>query len=421
MTANVIGLGEERTPPRPTWPSIPSAAPPPLATPVVTGDGAGLARLVARGSLLTILTLGIYRFWYKTDLRRWYWRRTSLAGSALEYRGTARELLIGFLFALAVLAPLYAAAALGVLFAGPIVGAGLQFCSALVFAVLVQYGSYRSRRYRLTRTTWRGLRFDQTGSAWAFAGLSFAWLLPLILSLGLAFPLMRRSLESYRIRHTRFGSAEGRFEVRLWPLMRVWLLLVAPPLLLVGAAIALAATMGVRNGGGGAGAAMGGIAAAMLAILGLAWVFLLWPYYRIREFRLFAEGSAIGPASFRSAARAGAAYAIYAKFFLVSSVAASALGLVAAAVIGAAGGPPQAFAGARAVAVMVVLATLYLVGFLGLGVLKELLLNQPFWRLTAGTLSVTGLDGLDAVLGRAVAEEAATGEGFADALDFGGV
>jgi uncharacterized membrane protein YjgN (DUF898 family) len=418
MPADAIEAGG---PPPLSWGAAPrgwGAAPQSASGAPVVAGGEGLARLAWRGSLLTVLTLGIYRFWYRTDLRRWYWRHTSLAGSALEYRGTAKELLLGFLFALAVLVPLYTVVALGGLFAGQVVGVALNVLFAFVFLFLVQYGAYRSRRYRLTRTVWRGLRFDQRGSAFAYAGLSFLWLFPVALTLGLLFPLMRRSLEGYRIRNTRFGSAEGRFAAPAGPLMVTWLLLLAP--LVIAGAFGLAALASLSQDHAGAAATAGG-AAAIFAVIGVLWGPLYWPYYRIREFRAFADGTAIGPVSFRSAATAGAAYAIYAKFFLVSSVAGSALGVLATAAVAAGGGPEQAFQGSRAIAVGAALAILYLGGFLGFGVLKELMLNQPFWRLTAGTLTAKGLEGLDAIVAQAVTAESATGEGFADALDFGGV
>jgi uncharacterized membrane protein YjgN (DUF898 family) len=40
--------------------------------------------------------------------RRHLWSNGSAGGDALEYTGTGRELLIGFLFALAILVPIFA-------------------------------------------------------------------------------------------------------------------------------------------------------------------------------------------------------------------------------------------------------------------------------------------------------------------------
>ena len=69
-----------------------------------TGRRAEFVRLVMRGALLELVTLGFYRFWLATDMRRHLWSHTSVGGDAPEYTGTAKELLIGFLFALAILA-----------------------------------------------------------------------------------------------------------------------------------------------------------------------------------------------------------------------------------------------------------------------------------------------------------------------------
>src|SRR5215469_5730566 len=65
-------------------------------------------RLMIRGGVLQAITLGIYRFWLFTDMRRFLWASTEIEGETLEYTGTAVELLIGFLVAIGILAPVYA-------------------------------------------------------------------------------------------------------------------------------------------------------------------------------------------------------------------------------------------------------------------------------------------------------------------------
>jgi uncharacterized membrane protein YjgN (DUF898 family) len=72
-----------------------------------TGERGDFFRLVRRGALLELVTAGFYRFWLSTDIRRSLWANTSIAGDTLEYTGTAKELLLGFLFALAILVPIY--------------------------------------------------------------------------------------------------------------------------------------------------------------------------------------------------------------------------------------------------------------------------------------------------------------------------
>ena len=83
--------------------------PPPLPPTRVdfTGNRAEFRKLVTKGALLELITFGFYRFWLVTDIRRHLWSNTAIDGDAAEYTGRARELLIGFLVALAILVPIY--------------------------------------------------------------------------------------------------------------------------------------------------------------------------------------------------------------------------------------------------------------------------------------------------------------------------
>src|SRR5258708_28889322 len=94
---------------------------------------------------------------------------TSVEGDVREYTGTAKELLIGFLFALAILLPIY----LVYFFIGleaERLQAFARIPLILFFYLFTQFAIYRARRYRLTRTVWRGGRFWMTGS-----GSDYSW------------------------------------------------------------------------------------------------------------------------------------------------------------------------------------------------------------------------------------------------------
>ena len=71
---------------------------------IFSGNCGEFRRLVTRGTGLELITFGFYRFWLATDIRRHLWSHTSVGGDAPEYVGRSRELLIGFLFALAIAA-----------------------------------------------------------------------------------------------------------------------------------------------------------------------------------------------------------------------------------------------------------------------------------------------------------------------------
>src|SRR5260221_11432772 len=178
-----------------------------------------------------MVTLGVYRFWLTTDIRRFLLSNTEIAGEALEYTGTPIELLLGFLVAIAILIPVYAGFFLAALDLG-ILGKLSGVVAFAALGVLGQYAIYRARRYRLTRTIYRGLRFHQTGSAWAFAFRAMLWWIVTGLSVGLAYPFQLASLERYKMRNTFYGDLGGRFEgsgfILLLRGFPIWLFVIAP-------------------------------------------------------------------------------------------------------------------------------------------------------------------------------------------------
>lgn len=201
----------------------------------------GLVGIVVKNLLLTIITLGIYRFWARTRLRRYFWSNITIAGEPLEYTGTGRELFVGFLIALAVLLPLavaYAAverALLGNLAAA--ITLKLLYLAAL--ATLVQAAKFRARRYRLSRTVWRGIRAGQSGSTWRYIGLSWLYGLLSLATLGLAVPWSDVALERYKVNHSWFGESAFSLDASGRRLLGRWLAVLA--LLFVPIVIAVAA------------------------------------------------------------------------------------------------------------------------------------------------------------------------------------
>jgi len=105
-------------------------------------------------------------------MRRYLWSNTVIGTDAPEYTGTNRDLLIGFLVALAVLLPVQ----LGYFLIGVEVSRWPSLVSLPVSIFLYsfsKFADYRARRYRLTRTVWRGIRFSMMGSGWDMRGARY--------------------------------------------------------------------------------------------------------------------------------------------------------------------------------------------------------------------------------------------------------
>src|SRR5437868_1091802 len=85
----------------PAAPAAPDLTP---SRPLYDGSLGELYAIYLRHIVMMLLTFGWSRFWGRTRLRRYVWNHLSILGDRFEYRGRGRELLIGFLLAVVMLA-----------------------------------------------------------------------------------------------------------------------------------------------------------------------------------------------------------------------------------------------------------------------------------------------------------------------------
>lgn len=164
---------------------------------------------------LSIITLGIYSFWGRTEVRRRIWSSVRLDGEPLAYTGTGKELFLGFLFAmLIVFLPVFVALTVAAVVLGPN-SAGYVVVTLIVYALfflLMGVAIYRAQRYRLTRTEWRGIRGGLSGSATSYA---WHWIWTGLLigpTLGWIVPWRANRLQQHMTRDTTFGHKNFGYE-----------------------------------------------------------------------------------------------------------------------------------------------------------------------------------------------------------------
>lgn len=163
-------------------------------------------------TLLSIITLTIFRFWGRTNFRRQLWSDTTIGGEPLEYTGSGKELFIGFLIAIFTLMVPF----IGLLVAARalLADVGLAIAVVLIYLVffwLIGVAVYLARRYHLSRTRFRGIRFAQTGSSIAYGFQYFGWLFATLLTLGWLAPMMRIDLSKKLWEGAYFGSERFQF------------------------------------------------------------------------------------------------------------------------------------------------------------------------------------------------------------------
>ena len=204
--------------------TVPPAAQPPE---VRTGDPSALRfqhdgragellAITLVNLFLKVVTLGVYHFWAKTRVRRYLWSHTRFAGERFEYTGRGGELFRGFVVAIGALA-LLAALGIGLMMILAAIFPGNPFpilvftilvppAGALLFLFLLGFARYSARRYRLSRTRWRGIRFGLSGSAVSHGKKMVGYSLLLVPTLGFYWPYMRNHLTANLLNNSWFGN-----------------------------------------------------------------------------------------------------------------------------------------------------------------------------------------------------------------------
>src|SRR5690606_2918883 len=218
------------------------ASRPALHTLEYVGPTGTMFKIFYKNLVLSIVTFGIYRFWAKTRERRFLWSNTHVDGEGFEYTGTGKELFLGFLKAVAILVPLFLALQLlGLLLLGDAAEQVVGAVQGLLIFILVYVGTFAARRYRMSRTTWRGIRMQQDGSPWRYAAMALKGLFLSIVTLGLYFPFMQTALTRYETANLRFGAKPFVFTGHGWTIFRQFLVLWVSALALVAAVIGVMA------------------------------------------------------------------------------------------------------------------------------------------------------------------------------------
>jgi len=183
---------------------------------VFHGTAGSLFGIQAVNVLFTLLTLGVYYFWGKARVRAYLLGASELEGDRLAYHGTGAELLIGFLKGLVVfVVPVALLTVVPQLYGVPeAVTSALSMLVYLLGLLLVPLAMVGARRYRLSRSSWRGVRFSFRGSAREFVGIFVVGTILTSLTLGIYYPVFVTRRQAFMISHSYFGSRKFDFDGR---------------------------------------------------------------------------------------------------------------------------------------------------------------------------------------------------------------
>lgn len=301
--------------------STPTEAPAPTDAPprIAFDNSEGMGPLILRHCLntaLMVLTLGVYRFWAITVMRRLMWWRTSLDGQRFEYTGNGLEIFVGFLKVfLCVLLPIgLAIAAIRLTLETQATAASLEALQVVdgVYAVLVflliELGRFLSWRYRVARTRWRGIRSRIDMRVPRYFAVALGSAAMLVFSVWLLKPVVDVLRARTLINNLDVGGVRATLDLSLTRLVPAWLLFVVVIALAYTGLVAwivlssgIIQTLAVSATEDGSETAGSIATLAAFASVFLVPLLVVWGYsaYRAAFWRHVCANTRIGPLSFR--------------------------------------------------------------------------------------------------------------------------
>lgn len=162
--------------------------------------------------LLTVITLGIYYPWAKCAIRKYLWQETEIAGSRFEWHGTGAEMFRGFIKAYFILGGLLITLNFGPMFLPPEMVVWFVLGAYLFILLIIPLAIHGMARYRLSRTSLRGIHCGYRGSLKEFYGMTIKDFLLTIVTLGFYGAWLQTNIRTYVMKHSRYGDTTADFD-----------------------------------------------------------------------------------------------------------------------------------------------------------------------------------------------------------------
>ncbi|MEW6324735.1 MAG: YjgN family protein [Nitrospirota bacterium] len=262
------------------------------------GQGGSFFGIHIVNMLLSMVTLGVYYFWGKVKVRRYLYSQSEFHGDRFAYHGTGKELFLGFLRAAVAFGAIWVLLNFGPMLPGglavKIASVVLAYCALAVF---VPYAIASSRRYRMSRASWRGIRFSFRGAVGDFIRLYVKGTVLSGLTFGIYYPYFVARQQKFLVSHTYFGTARFGFDGEGRELSKIYAAFVALPAL-AGMLFAIFIPLGAAMEG--AGKIMAAAPFVLLPVIALGWF-----WFQANRQRYLWNHTTFGEARFRATMTGG--------------------------------------------------------------------------------------------------------------------
>lgn len=175
------------------------------------GEGGKYFVILLVNHLLTLLTLGLYYPWARAKSLQYLYGETEFAGSRLTFHGTGKEMFKGFIKAILAFGIIF-----GIYFAARFSkNRDLMAIGGLVYLLgvftLIPMAIHGGLRYRMSRTSWRGIHFGYRGKLGELMGVYIKGIFLTVFTLGIYSSWFNVNVQRYIVEHMRLGNIKFKF------------------------------------------------------------------------------------------------------------------------------------------------------------------------------------------------------------------
>lgn len=176
------------------------------------GEGSKLFGIFIVNMLLTLVTLGLYYPWARAATLKYLYQETEFEGSRFTFHGTGKEMFIGFIKAIGIFGGLYLVLMISIWIENPlftIMGFLIFFTGMSLLTPIAIHGALR---YRMSRTSWRGIHFGYRGKLSELIRICVIGFLLTLVTLGIYSFWFQMKLRRYIMENIRFGNVQFSFQ-----------------------------------------------------------------------------------------------------------------------------------------------------------------------------------------------------------------
>ncbi len=179
-----------------------------------TGVGSEYFGIWITNLMLSIITLGIYSAWAKVRRLQYFYRNTHLASASFDFHGDAKRIFKGR----AIIFVLFAAS--NILDKYSLLLGGI---ASIVIFLVFPWLLYKSFRFKLFNSSYRGLRFHFRGGIPQSFKVFALFPILSVLTAGLLFPFAHQRIKEYQHDKASFGQSQFSFHGKISEFYKVYL------------------------------------------------------------------------------------------------------------------------------------------------------------------------------------------------------